>query len=63
MKMCLDYLAYNVSTGTLHPEYVMRLDPSDRWRHFAIAACDSLLKSQQDVALYAARLRARWSGQ
>jgi len=40
---------------------VMRLDPSDRWRTFAVAACESLAQSEQEVALYAAQLRARRS--
>src|SRR6266851_7290561 len=38
---------------------VAPLDPSDRWRLFAIAARGSAVKSAQDVDLYAAQLRAR----
>ena len=39
-----------------HP---IRMDPSDRWRLFAVAARGSAVKSVQDVDLYAAQLRAR----
>jgi hypothetical protein len=39
--------------------FVALLDSSDRWRLFAVAACVSAVKSQQQVDLYAARLRAR----
>src|SRR5260370_3312471 len=38
---------------------VASLDPSDRWRLFAVAARGSAVKSAQDVDLYAAQLRAR----
>jgi len=40
------------------PGIVAPLDPSGRWRHFAVAAYINTAKSQQ-VDLYAARLRAR----
>jgi hypothetical protein len=40
------------------PRIVASLDPSGRWRHFAVAACISTANSQQ-VDLYAVRLRAR----
>jgi hypothetical protein len=36
--------------------------PGDRWRLFAIAACGCLVMGHQEVALYAARLRARRAG-
>ena len=35
------------------------LEPSDRWRLFAVAARDNALKSEQELELYAERLRAR----
>jgi hypothetical protein len=38
---------------------VARLDAGDRWRHFAVAACGGAVKSQNEVALYVERLRAR----
>jgi hypothetical protein len=41
---------------------VVRLDPGGRWRLFAVAACGCRVKSQQEVPLYAARLRARRAG-
>lgn len=34
-------------------------DPSDRWRLFAVAASATSVNSQQNVDLYAARLRTR----
>ena len=39
------------------PSIVAPLDPSGRWRLFAVAACIQTAKSQMD--LYAAQLRAR----
>jgi len=35
------------------------VDPSDRWRIFAVAASATSVNSQQGVGLYVARLRAR----
>ena len=38
---------------------VVRRDPGDRWRLFAVAACGGAVKSQHEGALYVERLRAR----
>jgi len=38
---------------------VVRRDPGDRWRLFAVAACGGVVTSQHAVALYVERLRAR----
>src|SRR5713226_2887485 len=46
-------------TTIVEQNTVAPLDPSDRWRLFAIAARGSAVKSAQDVDLYAAQLRAR----
>ena len=46
-------------TTIIEQNTVAPLDPSDRWRLFAVAARGSAVKSVQDVDLYAAQLRAR----
>ena len=46
-------------TTIIEQNTVAPLDPSDRWRLFAVAARGSAVKSVQDVDQYAAQLRAR----